>query len=901
MKRILLTFFTSMIAIYAMSQPLDAAFKEQILVSNLKLPNGITFDKNGLGYIWEMEGLVKILDTTDQILDLPFIDLTEEVAKWLDNGLLGFELHPDFPETPYVYLLYTVDLHHHNYFGTTDYDPSQTEKKTATFGRITRFEADPLSDYKSIIPESRKILLGNTIDSGFPIVYDSHGVGSLVFCKDGTLLASCGDSASSIDEDLGSNPTSYFQQALDLGIIRPEENVGAFRSQMMGSLAGKIIRIDAETGEGISSNPYFDTSNADAARSKVWASGLRNGFRFTVQAETGGHFPEEGNPGRIFIGDVGNNAWEELNLIDKGGANLGWPIYEGFFKSTYADKPVSNLDISNPLANEMGCSEHFLFTDLLQEDNLSKELRLVNPCNPKDTLGSSYLPQMHHRPLLSYRNSETDSLPVAFFSEYLDSGEAVVRDIEDYGLSSFEGVANTGGLLYEDDHFPQEFHGSYFMVDFSGWIKTLEFNELDEIVEINDFYEGGNKLVNLNVNPKNGALYLVSTSGRISKISYGGNLPPEIIIESDNLYGPSPLSIQFDASKTSDESEELEFEWSFGDGSGGDQAQVSHTFVAENNEVKNFTVTLKVTDDEGAFSTVEMEVSVNNSPPDVAILSPEDGARYPLDQTHQILLKGTAADAQDESQDLSYEWQTYLHHETHFHEDLNFQTRDAFLITSPIDCVEDVYWYRVRLEVSDKNGLTGQDEIEIFPNCDPEKLISAELMTIPSSDGVILNANITNLQEAKLIKIQRGFGYENLSTIESVNVGLISNLNSFSFLDDIVPESNLVYRLKFITPDGDWYYSNLSQVEFSASKGSSISPIPSEGTITVFVEKVTHEKVGLKIFDVSGQLISSHEFNAVLDGKFEATMDLSSLANGIYYYDLVNADQDWRGKFMIMK
>ena len=68
-----------------------------------------------------------------------------------------------------------------------------------------------------------------------PILHESHGVGGLVFAADGTLLISCGVGASYNIEDGGSISHTYYNQALTDGIIRPEENVGAFRSQMLNS------------------------------------------------------------------------------------------------------------------------------------------------------------------------------------------------------------------------------------------------------------------------------------------------------------------------------------------------------------------------------------------------------------------------------------------------------------------------------------------------------------------------------------------------------------------------------------------------------------------------------------------------------------------------------------------
>jgi hypothetical protein len=137
------------------------------------------------------------------------------------------------------------------------------------------------------------------------MLYQSHGVGSLVFASDGTLLVSCGDGASFNVEDSGSIDHTYYKQALIDGIIRPEENVGAFRAQLLNSHNGKLLRINPENGDGVSSNPFFDASAPRSAKSRVWALGLRNPFRVSIKPGTGSADPLTGDIGEVYIGDVG--------------------------------------------------------------------------------------------------------------------------------------------------------------------------------------------------------------------------------------------------------------------------------------------------------------------------------------------------------------------------------------------------------------------------------------------------------------------------------------------------------------------------------------------------------------------------------------------------------------------
>ena len=125
------------------------------------------------------------------------------------------------------------------------------------------------------------------------------------------------------------NRTSYYVDALSEGIIRPKENVGAFRRRSIDSLSGKILRLDPTTGDGVPSNPYYDLASPRAPRSRVWTLGLRNPFRMTLLPGTGSHDPAAGNPGILYIGNVGFDTWEELEVASGPRLNFGWPIYEG--------------------------------------------------------------------------------------------------------------------------------------------------------------------------------------------------------------------------------------------------------------------------------------------------------------------------------------------------------------------------------------------------------------------------------------------------------------------------------------------------------------------------------------------------------------------------------------------
>src|SRR5688572_1308638 len=252
---------------------------------------GLTFTNDGaIMFVWERGGRVYTVTNGNRRL---LLDISEEVGGWHDHGMLGFALDPHFDENGYIYLLYVVDRHHLMKYGTALYNPGANEYFAATIGRLTRFTAVPdLNGVYNVNPASRKILIGETKSTGIPILSITHGVGSLVFGTDHTLLVSTGDGASASTYDNGGIISgSYSAQALADNIISDKENVGAFRSQLVDCLNGKILRIDPETGNGIPSNPFYDPARPDRPASKVWALGARNPFRMTFQPGTGSHVP----------------------------------------------------------------------------------------------------------------------------------------------------------------------------------------------------------------------------------------------------------------------------------------------------------------------------------------------------------------------------------------------------------------------------------------------------------------------------------------------------------------------------------------------------------------------------------------------------------------------------------
>ncbi|MBV9960496.1 MAG: PQQ-dependent sugar dehydrogenase, partial [Acidobacteria bacterium] len=250
-------------------------------------PVGLTFAPDGRIFIWQENGVVRIYKN-GALLPTPFVNLQPHVNTFNDRGLLGMALDPSFATNGYVYLLYTYE---------EGSDPNSMTPKTA---RLTRVKADPANPDVALAG-SETVLLGSigvppcsNYPAGadcIPSDSDTHTIGTLRFAPDGKLFVSIGDGAGYVDAD----PL-------------------ALRAQNLDSYSGKILRINRD-GSAPGDNPFDDGTNS--VRSKVYAYGLRNPYRFTLQPTTG----------ELFLGDVGWFSFEEINRGR--GANFGWPCYEG--------------------------------------------------------------------------------------------------------------------------------------------------------------------------------------------------------------------------------------------------------------------------------------------------------------------------------------------------------------------------------------------------------------------------------------------------------------------------------------------------------------------------------------------------------------------------------------------
>ena len=203
-----------------------------------------------------------------RVLLRPFLDISRLVSCCGEQGLLGLAFHPQYASNGFFYVNYTDRR-------------GNTVVARYSVSRISPNLANPLSGTPLL-----------TVDQPFA----NHNGGQLLFGPSGYLHIGLGDGGSAGD---------------------PQNN-----AQNLGVLLGKILRIDVDGAPPYAIPPDNPFVNVPGARPEIWAYGLRNPWRFSFDRLTGD----------LFVGDVGQAEWEEINFqpaSSPGGENYGWRLMEG--------------------------------------------------------------------------------------------------------------------------------------------------------------------------------------------------------------------------------------------------------------------------------------------------------------------------------------------------------------------------------------------------------------------------------------------------------------------------------------------------------------------------------------------------------------------------------------------
>jgi glucose/arabinose dehydrogenase len=592
------------------------------LATGLSDPTAARFSSDGRMWVAEKWGPVLVYDEPLDPTPTEVVNLQGEVNSYWDRGLLGMALDPDLDaDGGHIYLLYSRDapLGENAPYWNDNCPAAQQEAGCAISARLVKLTVD--AGGKAV--GQPQVLVDQQWCAQFP----SHSIGTVALGPDGMLYVGAGDGASFVTADwgqLGGNPCGD-----------PANQGGALRSQdyRLGSdpvgYDGSILRVDPQTG---------------ASRTVV-AYGLRNPFRFSFKPNTS----------EIWLGDVGWDAWEEINRFDTGGAveNFGWPCYEG-------TAPSGNAAYTG-LA---GCSS-------------------LQP-------GSVTLP----------------------FYAYQHYAQAVPGDGCGTGQ---DGSAVSGIAFYTGTAYPAAYRGAMFFSDASRnciWMMRAGPNgdpDPSTATVVARGVPGMGGPVDLQVGPGGDIVYsyLGAGGGQIRRIHYS---PLQAKLTASPTSGASPLDVAFSAAGSTGEG--LSYEWDLDDGTGfhAGGPTLSHTFTGR----RNFNVRVRVTDTYGEQDVASVLISAGNQRPSVPSIAADTPARGWAvgDPLH---FSGVAADPDGDA--LTYEWKLTIRHcqaggGCHGH-DVSTTTGTTADFVAPDHSYPSLLW--ITLTVRDGLGLTAEKRIELAP------------------------------------------------------------------------------------------------------------------------------------------------------------------------------------------
>ncbi|NHN60759.1 MULTISPECIES: sorbosone dehydrogenase family protein [Halorussus] len=291
----------------------------ETLATGFEVPLDVAFAPDAdRRYVADQPGRVFVHDP-DGLRDEPFLDLRETVVTGYEMGLLGLALHPEFAQNRRTFVRYSAPPRE----GTPD-------GYSHTFV-LAEFEAT--DDGTAVRPDSERTILE------IPEPQSNHNAGSIVFGPEGYLYVGVGDGGGGGDQGTGHVGDWY------------DEVDGGNGQDVTENLLGSVLRIDVDsespeatrTGGGGTADgePSGDRNYAvpddnpfaggGAGLPEHYAWGFRNPWRMAFDR------------GRLLVADVGQSAYEEVNLVERGG-NYGWNVREGAHCFSADECPDSTPD-----------------------------------------------------------------------------------------------------------------------------------------------------------------------------------------------------------------------------------------------------------------------------------------------------------------------------------------------------------------------------------------------------------------------------------------------------------------------------------------------------------------------------------------------------------------------------
>ena len=748
---------------------LPAGFAETTVLPGVGKPQDIAIAPNGRVFVAEKTGFIRTYDSVDDTTPTLFADLRTQVHNYGSRGLLSIVTDPGFPGKPYVYVYYTMDaplgaapaVYGGGSFDACPkfFDPQDGDLDRAGMQTIGEVDNCPVGSRISRLQVAGELMTGSEkiLVEDFCQQFAGHAGGGLAFDKDGKLIASASDGSTSQFWDWGqsgspANPCNDPPGGVGASLTRPTSEGGRFRAQDIRTtsdplgLSGSVIRIDPATGAPVG------TSGADTNAKRIIAYGLRDASRLAVRPGTND----------IWVTDRGGGYWEEFHRVTPGSSkpNFGWPCYENNAKREQSD--LQNLNLCESLYSGGGATSAFWAydheLDVHPDDNC-----VANDERSGSTLsGLEFYPVAGNFPPL-YRNA-------LFFADRLRSCIwALLPDTTGIpkkgNVVPFAGMANRatdleataqGDLLYIDQSVDTIRRIRYtppnnpptavatanvtsgnapLAVTFSALGSTdpdagdtLTYAwDLDGDSLLDDstaaqpsfnYTTPGSRTVTLKVTDPDGAF---STATVVVKV----NTPPKAVATADTTAGTAPLAVTFNGSASTDaDGDTLTYAWDLdADNLFDDSTAVQPIF--NYTTPGTYTVTLKVTDTGGAFSTATLAVKVNATPNAVATANVTSG-NAPLAVTFSAL-GSTDPDAGDT---LTYAWD--LDGDNLL--DDSTAAQPTFSYTTPGN-------HTATLRVTDSKGASSTATVVIKVNTPPAAVATASATSGTAPLGVMFNGS----------------------------------------------------------------------------------------------------------------------------------------------------------------
>jgi len=291
------------------------------------------FSDNRL-FVIDQIGKIWILDGHGNRLPVPFIDLTSKLVTlspfYDERGLLGFAFHPNFKRNGKFYVYYNAPPRAGGPEAGSTWD---------NLSVISEFKVSHSNPNLADMSSERRLLELDDPQS-------NHNGGTLAFGPDNFLYISIGDGGAANDVAPGHVEDWY------------AANAGGNGQDIEANLFGNFLRIDVDHGSpyGIPwDNPFVGKPGKD----EIFAYGFRNPFRFSF---------DMGGSHRLIAGDAGQNLYEEVDVVTKGG-NYGWNVKEG----------RHCFDAANPLMEMASCPS----VDNFGKPLIDPVIELNNTANPE--------------------------------------------------------------------------------------------------------------------------------------------------------------------------------------------------------------------------------------------------------------------------------------------------------------------------------------------------------------------------------------------------------------------------------------------------------------------------------------------------------------------------------------